>query len=161
MNKIVMWIAIVIVVVGGGYWIYSKIQTPVSEESVLMEEVQQEEVNENNSVPSENEQVNNEESPAVPPQAVVKTFTVAGTSDFKFSLSEMRVKKGDRVTIVFTNVSGVHDWKVDEFKAATRVLKAGESETISFVADKTGSFEYYCSVGNHRAMGMKGMLIVE
>jgi plastocyanin len=29
------------------------------------------------------------------------------------------------------------------------------------VADKKGTFEYYCSVGQHRALGMKGKLVVE
>jgi plastocyanin len=29
------------------------------------------------------------------------------------------------------------------------------------VADKNGSYEYYCSVGNHRASGMVGVITVE
>jgi plastocyanin len=35
------------------------------------------------------------------------------------------------------------------------------STFIEFVANKKGKFEYYCSVGEHRAMGMKGNLVVE
>src|SRR3989344_3583974 len=54
----------------------------------------------------------------------------------------------------------MHNFRLDEFGVATKVLKAGESETITFVADKIGEFEYYCSVGTHRAMGMIGKLIV-
>ena len=50
---------------------------------------------------------------------------------------------------------------IDEFNAKTRVLNKGEEETITFVADKAGTFEYYCSVGQHRANGMVGKLIVE
>jgi plastocyanin len=71
------------------------------------------------------------------------------------------VKKGDTVTITFKNSVGFHDWKLDEFKAATAKLAAGKEETVTFVADKTGTFEYYCSVGQHRANGMVGNLIVE
>src|SRR3989344_1142268 len=154
MNKAVMWVVIVAVVVGGGLWVYSRSQpAPAGEESALM---QQGGENPNENVPpAENE------NPSVPPQGSVKTFAVSGNTDFIFSVSEMRVKKGDTVTVVFTNAGGMHDWRVDEFGAATKVLAAGGVETISFVADKTGSFEYYCSVGNHRAMGMKGTLIVE
>jgi len=37
----------------------------------------------------------------------------------------------------------------------------GTPTSVTFVADKTGTFEYYCSVGNHRAQGMVGKLIVE
>lgn len=89
-----------------------------------------------------------------------KEFSVVGTP-FKFSVSEMRVKEGDMVRIAFRNDAGMHDWKIDEFNAATKVLQAGQSETIEFVANKKGTFEYYCSVGNHRQQGMKGTLVVE
>lgn len=80
---------------------------------------------------------------------------------FSFSQREIRVKKGDTVKIQLTNKEGFHDWVIDEFKARTKQLQAGQSETIEFIADKTGTFEYYCSVGQHRAQGMVGKLIVE
>ena len=90
----------------------------------------------------------------------VKEFNVDG-SNFKFSVAEMKVNKGDTVKVIFNNVEGMHDWVVDEFNARTKQIQAGESETITFVADQTGTFEYYCSVGKHRQMGMVGNLIVE
>ena len=91
--------------------------------------------------------------------AVVREFTVKGTS-FAFAPAEMAVKKGETVRVTFINEVGTHDWVIDEFNARTKVIGAGQSETIEFVADKTGSFEYYCSVGKHRQMGMKGTLTV-
>lgn len=93
-------------------------------------------------------------------QAEVKEFTVTG-SKFKFEPTKISVKKGDKVRVIFKNAEGVHDFTIDEFKVKTKQLKEKESETVEFVADKTGSFEYYCSVGTHRTMGMKGTLIVE
>jgi plastocyanin len=93
-------------------------------------------------------------------QGQVKSFTVEG-SNFKFNPSEIRVKEGDRVRIIFKNTGGFHDWVVDEFGAATKQGNAPAEETIEFVANKKGTFEYYCSVGSHRQMGMKGNLIVE
>ncbi|MBI2430588.1 MAG: cupredoxin domain-containing protein [Candidatus Levybacteria bacterium] len=90
----------------------------------------------------------------------VKTFAVEG-SPFAFSVKEIRVKKGDTVKIVFTNKTGFHDWTVDEFNAKTKQIQAGETDEVTFVADKAGSFEYYCSVGTHRQQGMVGKLIVE
>ena len=93
-------------------------------------------------------------------EANVKEFVVEG-SNFKFSLSEMKVKKGETVRVVFKNVEGMHDWVVNEFDAKTSVINGGEEETIEFVADKAGTYEYYCSVGQHRKMGMVGKLIVE
>ncbi len=90
---------------------------------------------------------------------VTREFTITG-SDFSFSPVEMSVNEGDRVKIVFNNAKGFHDLKIDEFNVGTKQLKEGESETIEFVADKAGTYEYYCSVGNHRAMGMKGIFTV-
>lgn len=93
-------------------------------------------------------------------QGAVKTFNVTATS-FVFSLKEVRVNKGDTVKINFTNSEGLHDWVIDEFNAKSLRIQAGQTSTVTFVADKTGTFEYYCSVGNHRAQGMMGKLIVQ
>jgi plastocyanin len=89
----------------------------------------------------------------------VKSFTVTG-DNFKFDQKQMTVKKGDTVKVTFVNGSGFHDWVLPDFNAKTKQLQTGQQETVTFVADKAGSFEYYCSVGNHRAMGMKGTLTV-
>ena len=90
----------------------------------------------------------------------VKEFVVEGFN-FAFSLNEIRVKKGDKVKIVFKNTGGYHDFNIDEFSVKTNVINTGEQETVEFVADKVGEFEYYCSVGNHRELGMRGKFIVE
>src|SRR3989344_3835670 len=89
-----------------------------------------------------------------------KTFTVSG-SNFSFSLGTITVDKGDRVTIVFKNAGGTHYLRIDEFDVTTPKIGDGEEASVTFVADKTGSFEYYCSVGTHRQMGMKGTLTVK
>lgn len=89
-----------------------------------------------------------------------QTFNIKGL-DFTYDISEIKVKKGDKVTINFTNTQGFHDLKIDEFNIATKQIKTGESETVTFTADKSGTFEYYCSVGKHRQNGMWGKLIVE
>jgi nitrosocyanin len=95
----------------------------------------------------------------LPNTSEVKEFRVEGGM-FYFNPSTMTVNKGDTVRIVFTNKEGMHDWALDKFNAKTKVLKVGETETIEFVAGEAGSFEYYCSVGDHRARGMKGTLTV-
>jgi plastocyanin len=96
----------------------------------------------------------------------VKTFVMTG-ENFKFFLDgvdnpDIRVKQGDTVRIEFSSTQGLHDWVVDEFNAATTQIRdTDESTFVEFVTDQTGTFEYYCSVGQHRANGMKGNLIVE
>lgn len=99
------------------------------------------------------------QSPVVS-QGEVKEFVLTAMP-FEYSVKEIRVKKGDRVRIVLKNEKGMHDWVVDEFNVRTKQLKVGETDTVEFVADKAGTFEYYCSVPTHRQMGMVGKLIVE
>ncbi|MCC2630639.1 MAG: Blue (Type 1) copper protein [Candidatus Paceibacter sp.] len=88
-----------------------------------------------------------------------KVFTVEG-SNFKFSPTTINVKKGDVVKIVFKNTGGFHDFVLPEFNVKTKQGNGPFTEEVTFTASKTGSFEYYCSVGNHRGMGMKGTLTV-
>jgi plastocyanin len=81
--------------------------------------------------------------------------------NFSYNPTEIRVKRGDTVKIVLNVEAGMHDWVVDEFDARTDVVSTGETTEVTFIADQAGEFEYYCSVGNHRQMGMVGTLIVE
>ena len=89
-----------------------------------------------------------------------KKFIVEG-KNFSFSPSMITVKKGDTVSITLKNVGGTHDLKVEGYEVGTQKITDGQEETFTFVADKVGNFEYYCSIGTHRSMGMKGTLIVE
>lgn len=90
----------------------------------------------------------------------VKEFTIMG-NDFSFKPDLITVKKGDKVKITFENSAGFHDFKIDEYGVATKQAKSPSTEVLEFTVDKVGSFEYYCSVGNHRVKGMKGSLVVE
>ena len=90
----------------------------------------------------------------------VKEFTVHGGS-FYFKPNQLTVKKGDNVKITFVNDGGFHDFVLDEFNVKTDVIGSSKSQTVTFIASKTGSFQYYCSVGNHKAMGMLGTLVVQ
>jgi len=93
-------------------------------------------------------------------QEGVHVFDISGRN-FEFSQKEMRVKKGDKVKVVFKSTKGYHDWVLDEFNARTEQVEPGKVTSTEFVANKAGSFEYYCSVGEHRKFGMVGKLIVE
>jgi plastocyanin len=81
--------------------------------------------------------------------------------NFSFSEKEIRVTKGDKVRITLSNQEGFHDLVIDGFNVRTKRIDSGESDTVEFIANKVGEFEYYCSVGNHRQMGMVGKLVVE
>jgi plastocyanin len=141
MNKIVALIAIAVVVVAG--WLMFRdagVDTGLE-----------------NLAPQTNDESQNAEITA--DNVSVKEFTVTGTT-FAFNPKTITVNRGDTVKINFVNSVGMHDWVIDEFNARTPVIQVGQSATVTFVADKSGSFEYYCSVGNHRQMGMVGTLVV-
>ena len=105
------------------------------------------------------ETIGEEPTTTATPGATV--FDVTGRN-YAFDPAEIRVKAGDTMRINFKSENGFHDFQIDEFTGAkTEVLSTGKTQTIEFVADKIGTFEYYCGVGNHRAMGMVGKFIVE
>lgn len=82
-------------------------------------------------------------------------------SNYKFAPAEIRVKKGENIRLVFKSAGGIHDFVIDEFDVTTSQIGDGEEEEVEFVADKVGTFAYFCSVGNHRKIGMEGKLVVE
>jgi len=90
----------------------------------------------------------------------VKKFNVTG-KNFTFSPTTLTVNQGDTVQIVFDSSNGTHDFVIDEFNVNSKMVASGGSDTVEFIADKSGTFEYYCSVGNHKQMGMKGTLTVK
>lgn len=141
--KITFTILVIIAVLGVGFWLLAgDSQAPqVSPESAAMP------------IPP-----GPGEEPAVE-REVIREITAEG-GKFYFKPATLTARKGETVRLTFKNVDGMHDWNIDEFKAATKVIQAGQEETIEFVANKAGTFEYYCSVGNHRAMGMKGTFTI-
>lgn len=93
--------------------------------------------------------------------AAVKTFDVTGTP-FKFEPNEIKVKKGDRVKINFKNAEGMlHDLTIADLNVRTKQIPAGQTDSVEFVADKAGTFDFICSVPTHADKGMLGKLIVE
>ena len=82
-------------------------------------------------------------------------------NNYSFSPNVIVVETGQKVRIELISIQGTHDWVVDEFDAATPIVAAGAKNSVEFVADQSGEFEFYCSVANHRELGMAGTLIVE
>lgn len=148
--KLLLTVVVIGIFVLGGSWYWSSMQATVPSPNE----------NASASLPVTKESV----APAVAmptptPAPVPVVFTVIG-KNFSFTPATLKVKKGDTVSITFKNESGTHDFKIDELGIATKRLATGEQEIVTFVADKVGSFQYYCSIGKHRAMGMKGVLTV-
>lgn len=88
------------------------------------------------------------------------SFTIEGIP-FSYKPNEIRVKKGDNVKIDFVNKEGFHNLKIDGYNVETAQINSGETASLSFAADKSGTFAFFCSVDSHREKGMEGKLIVE
>ncbi len=69
--------------------------------------------------------------------------------------------KGDLESIHVINEGDAtyskHNFNIDEFNVHTRDLGNFETQTVTFVADKTGVFDYYCTIHPE----MKGKIIIE
>jgi plastocyanin len=161
MNKTLTIGVIALVLLGGGGLAYVKLSKSMSPQNTVKEEMTEppkEALKEMTVTPEPS--AASVQGAETSQDNTVKTFTIAG-GNYYFKPNEMKVKKGDTVKITFTNDGGVHDFVIDEFNVRSKGLKSGESTDVQFVADRTGTFEFYCSVGKHRQMGMKGNLIVE
>lgn len=130
--KILISLVVLIIVVSAGFYLFPK-------DEIVIENLNKEDVIE---------------------QAEAKVFNLTG-KDYSFSTTEIRVQEGDTVTINFESTQGFHDWVINEFEVGTERVVEGDSSSVTFVVDKKGEFEFYCSVGDHRAKGMVGKLIVE
>ncbi len=70
---------------------------------------------------------------------------------------------GDTVTIMLSSGDGTeHNLTLPDFNVTSPdVSGKGNSVTISFRADKTGTFPYFCNMPGHREAGMEGKLEVD
>lgn len=88
-----------------------------------------------------------------------KEFTMVAT-DFAFTPGVIEVNEGDTVILYITSTDVAHGIAIPEFNVKEE-LPLGEQKTVQFVADKKGTFNFYCNVycgDGHREM--TGSLVV-
>jgi len=105
------------------------------------------------------EEITNKQAQDVDGKELLVEVGVTG-SNFAFSQDTIIVRKGSKVVVEFESTEGFHDFVIDEFSASTDQVRPGAKTSVEFVVSEVGEFEYYCSVGNHRELGMVGTLIV-
>ena len=141
MNKNLIVVTLLVLIAGGVY-LFSQTKTSEQPESQIPS-------------PKIVEEQNNEEAS---PEATLVTQTVNMVSEnFSFTPKTFTVKKGSEVTMIVQN-KGVHNFVIDE-RDVKQDFKEGEN-TFSFTPTQTGTFEFYCGIGNHRQMGMFGTMTV-
>ncbi len=141
--KNILVIFVVLALVGGAYWYISRSQlVTVPAESAMP-------------IP------NAPETTEMVVSTDAREVIVEGT-EFKFAPVTLTLKKGEAVRLVFKNTGKMtHDFVIDELSVRTKVINGGEEDVAEFTPEQTGTFEYYCSIGEHRANGMVGTLTVE
>jgi plastocyanin len=160
-KRIILGVVVLILLAGGVYFMFGKAPDGDSFSTELQEMTNRKPDNDGDEMTPPIDQTPSSTTSSASAQEVdgVKIFTVDG-SNFKFEPNMITVNKGDKIKVVFKNTGGFHDFVIDEFNVKTKQIGANAEDSVEFTADKTGSFEFYCSVGNHRAMGMKGTLVV-
>lgn len=168
MNKIVWIIVIAIVVIGGGWFYMNQNASPAMDNTPQTGTQVNTNTNgadytppqENTGTPTNSGNTGSQTTTQAPSAPTTKEFTVVG-DNYSFAPNMLTVNKGDKVKITFQNKNGFHDFVIDELGVNSGKINGGQEKIVEFTADKAGSFEYYCSVGSHRAMGMKGTLTVK
>ena len=85
------------------------------------------------------------------------TTITATEADFSITLDEDTLTAGDYAIEVVNDGGATHDLVVErdgEDVAGTDTIAPGESTTLNVTLDE-GEYLFYCSIGNHRAMGME------
>ena len=85
------------------------------------------------------------------------TTITATEADFSITLDEDTLTAGDYAIEVVNDGGATHDLVVErdgEDVAGTDTIAPGESTTLNVTLDE-GEYIFYCSIGNHRAMGME------
>lgn len=160
-------ILIVLVTSGGGYLWYT--EHSIEQKVTLTPGIKGLQPPENSDIPTKTNtgsKINDNNSEGVfgaensaKTQSFTQEFTFSNEG-FIFVPGAFAVKRGDHVKVTYKNGVGTHDFRIDGYEVGTNVLQTGQSQTFEFTADKAGTFEFFCSVGNHRGMGMKGRFTV-
>lgn len=88
-------------------------------------------------------------------------INVAGT-EYSFTPKSINLEAGKPVKIVYKNTGTLpHDLVITELGIRTKVIGQGKEDAITFTPDKSGNFAFFCSVGNHRQLGMEGAVSVK
>lgn len=88
--------------------------------------------------------------------SAVETIT-ATEADFSITLDEDSLVAGEYEIEVVNEGNATHDLVVErdgEDVAASDTIGPGESTTLTVTLDE-GEYVFYCSIGNHRSMGME------
>lgn len=160
-------VVVVLILLTGGYFVFGRGSAGMLDDAMTTTESQEDSMMEDDSAMEDDsvmvgDTTTSDES-TMNDDAMMEEgiqIEVEGGS-FYFEPNEITVEAGQPVTIMLNSVDMMHDFVIDELDVATEVVPGGESTSVTFTPTEPGEYEFYCSVGNHRALGMVGTLIVE
>jgi uncharacterized cupredoxin-like copper-binding protein len=85
-------------------------------------------------------------------------------TDFKLNPSDPKVKAGQVTFNVSNDGQTVHSLEVEGPNGDEELqsdLSPGQSGVLSVDLSKPGKYEFYCPLGNHKQLGMKGEITVQ
>jgi len=85
-------------------------------------------------------------------------------TDFKLNPSDPQVKAGQVTFNVSNEGQTVHSLEVEGPNGDQELqseLSPGQKGILSVDLSKPGTYEFYCPVGNHKQLGMKGEITVQ
>jgi len=85
-------------------------------------------------------------------------------TDFKLNPSDPKVKAGQVTFNVSNDGQTVHSLEVEGPNGDQELqsdLSPGQSGVLSVDLSKPGKYEFYCPIGNHKQLGMKGEITVQ
>ena len=145
-----LWLGVgagVLALLAAGYFLFFNKEKPQGTSSSLTS-------------PSTSSPIPTEGTPVEGEESEVREITIEA-EEYSYSTEEISVKKGEKVKLTMVNNGRMsHDFVVDDTDIATSFVGPGKSVSVEFTIDEIGSYTFFCSVGNHRALGMEGTLEV-
>ncbi|MFC4350833.1 cupredoxin domain-containing protein [Fodinicurvata halophila] len=81
--------------------------------------------------------------------------------EFAFEPNRVVVEAGERVEITFENTGRLsHNLKIPAFDVKTTTIQAGNTATVTFTPNESGTYEMLCTVPGHSQAGMTGTVVV-
>lgn len=96
--------------------------------------------------------------PPAPPtvEGEGKEIVVSG-DEYSFSPKAISLVAGETVKITFKNMGKLpHNLVITELGVSTKTIAGGAQDSVTVTASKTGMYTFFCSVSNHRQLGMEG-----
>lgn len=91
----------------------------------------------------------------------IKVIELVAT-DYKFTPDTIRLSEGEEVKVVLKNQgTHPHNWVVSDLDISTKTINPGREDSVIIKAEKAGEYTFFCSVGNHRQLGMEGELFIQ